>query len=95
MAVLHISEYSELDGVIDNVALEPPVAQQTVTIGAEADSAALNTATRFVRLHAGAACHRLVGAAPTATTSHTPMAAGQTEYIAVTPGHKISVIAAA
>jgi hypothetical protein len=107
MSTLYISEYPGLAGARYPVSSseqnkdrfpippEPSLARQTVTIGAEAKSAAFSAATRFIRIHArGSACHWMIGADPTATTSETPLEDGDREFVGVTPGHKISVIAA-
>jgi hypothetical protein len=74
--------------------LEPPLAEQTVAIGAEAKSSAFNASTRYVRIHVDAICSILFGTSPTATTSKKRLAANQTEYFAVPPGQsfKVSVI---
>ena len=92
MATLYIAEFG---GVITGrppMANVPALVEQTVAIGAEADSAAFSAATTYVRLHADAICSVQFGAAPTATTATMRLAAGQTEYFAVTAGHKVSVI---
>lgn len=98
MSVCYISEYAHLgaDGrtLWLNSPLEPPIAEQTVAIGAEAKSAAFNASTKFVRVHVDAVCSILFGTAPTATTSKKRMAANTTEYFAVPMGqsYKLSVI---
>lgn len=98
MAVLYITEYAELPvgpaGRVGQMPMEPPLAEQTVAIGAAAASAAFNASTRFVRIHCDAICSVEFGTAPTATTSTGRMAANQTEYRAVPLGrsYKVSVI---
>jgi hypothetical protein len=71
------------------------IANQNVTIGSEADSAALNSATRLVRLKAEAACKVRWGAPEqtAATGDGMLMDAGETEYVQVDSGDEVSVIA--
>ncbi len=95
MAVVYISEFSALAKVTGaNIAMMPPLAEQTVAIGAEADSAAFNAATRFIRVHNDAICSIAIGTAPTASTSTMRLPADSIEYFAVPKGesYKISVI---
>jgi hypothetical protein len=105
MSVLYISEYrgiagsrippTSADNISDSlfVAPEPPLAEQTVAIGAaSAQSAPFSAETRFIRVHTDAACSILVGANPTATTAKKRLAADQTEYFGVRPGDRIAVI---
>ena len=95
MAVAYISEFAALANVDGcNIAMMPPLAQQTVAIGAEADSSAFNASTRFIRVHVDAVCSIAIGLTPTATTSMLRMSADSTEYFAVplNAGYKISVI---
>ena len=95
MAVAYISEFAALANVDGcNIAMMPPLAQQTVAIGAEADSNAFNASTRFIRVHVDAVCSIAIGLTPTATTSMLRMSADSTEYFAVplNAGYKISVI---
>lgn len=98
MATLYISEFSKVamvDGRMTAVGLMPPVAEQTVTIaGASAPSAAVNAATKYVRLHTDTACFVAFGTSPTAVTaSSLKLAANQTEYFGVSPGFAVAVIA--
>lgn len=99
MAVLYITEYAELPigpaGRIGQMPMEPPVAEQTVAIGAGSiASSAFNAKTRFVRLHTDAICSVLFGTAPTVTAVSGRMAANQTEYRSVPLGaaYKVAVI---
>jgi hypothetical protein len=96
MSTLYISEYVDqlvLDGRAVGVPVEPPIAEQTVTIsGTSAQSSAFNAKTRYIRIEPDVICSRLVGADPTATTSNARMAADSFEFIAVKGGHKIAVI---
>jgi uncharacterized RmlC-like cupin family protein len=94
MANVTITEFAGISGNKAQVA-SGLITNQVVTIGAEADSSVFNSATTFIRVYAGAACHITWGPSPTATTSMLPMAATQTEYFGVTGGtDKLSVIAA-
>lgn len=100
MATFYITEFADLAVIGSAHSIEaghqPPVAEQTVAIGAEAKSSAFNAKTTYVRVHADAICSFLfgdAGASPTATTASGRMVAGQTEYFAVQPAAKVSVIA--
>ena len=73
-------------------AFTPPIANNNVAIGAGASSNAFSANTKLIRVHSDAICSIVIGAAPTATTADARMAANQTEYYQVVPGHKISVI---
>ena len=57
--------------------------------------AAFGSATRFAVVTADTACHYLVGADPTATTSCNRLPANQMIVLAVRKGLKLAVIAAA
>jgi hypothetical protein len=95
MALLRITEFSGIavvPGAEAQVA-QGIVAHQTITIGAQADSAPLSNATRIVRLKAEANCCVVWGQPEqTATTNHILIAAGETEYFGVAPGDEISCI---
>lgn len=103
MADLFITEYVDVPtyfgAQILSVGVEPALAEQAVTIGAgSAQSAELNGKTRFVRLHAEAACAIAFGASPTAVATLHRMPAGAVEFYGVNPkddtgnGIKIAVI---
>jgi len=92
MAVLYISEYATISIPNAPIAAEPSITTQTLAIGAEVKSAAFNAQTRYVRIHTDAICSIAFGSSPTATTASMRLAAPQTEYFSVTPGHKVSVI---
>ena len=93
---LDISEYDRLSldqsGRSVLVGVEPARANQQLAIGVAVQSAAFGDNTRFVRLHADAACRVLFGANPTATGTSMRLAAGATEYFGVRPGEKLSVV---
>jgi hypothetical protein len=99
MAALFITEYAGLapapPGGVGQVPLEPPLAEQSVTIAAgHAESNAFNAQTRLIRLEAGAICSVLIGTAPVAATTSGRIAANQSEYRGVpkTGTFKVSVI---
>jgi actin-like ATPase involved in cell morphogenesis len=95
MATLYITEFSGIYAKSDQtgqMAICPPVAQQTVTVGSEAKSAAFNVATNLIRVHTDAICSIAIGTSPTATTAMMRLAVSQTEYFAVSAGDKLSCI---
>jgi hypothetical protein len=95
---IYISEYkvmAKTTGQKDDIAAaqEPSIATQTLSItGASLQSAAFNDETRYVEIHTDAICSISFGVNPTATTSHKRMAANQTQFFGVVPGHKVAVI---
>lgn len=94
MATLYVSEHGGLGIQGAQVMSHPPLASQTVASGGT--SAAVTNAfkddTRLIRVHTDAICSIAIGPSPTAVTTAMRMAAGQTEYFGVMPGHKIAVI---
>jgi len=96
MAVLYIAEYANppfFQGSYFQAPKDPPLAEQTVAIGAgSVQSNAFNAKTRLIRVHTDAICSISIDSNPTATATKARMAAGQTEYHAVNPGDKIAVI---
>lgn len=96
---VYLTEYAGIlvgpQGIQTQVALEPPLANQTVTSsGASAQSAAVNAQTRFVRVTTDSIICVLSGTNPTATTAMRRMAADTVEYFAVPLGQsfKFAVI---
>jgi hypothetical protein len=92
-----ITEYAELARDAMNLTIpagqEPATAEQQVAIGGgSVQSAAFASTTRFVRLHADAACRIAFGVNPTAAGTSRRLAAGQTEYFGVIGGQKVAVI---
>lgn len=88
MAIVDISEYPDMafDGKGNPVqtGVEPAhVTQQISVSGVSAQSAALSTATRFVRIHSDVAVRLRFGENPTAAGTDMRMAAGATEYFGV------------
>lgn len=96
MAKLFITEHpmpSVYQGTTLPVVPMPPLASQTVAIDASsAQSAAFNDKTRIIGVTADAACSIAIGANPTADADSFRLAAGQTIFYEVQPGHKIAVI---
>lgn len=97
MAALNVTEYAQLayiEGVgMGQVPKEPRVTSQSVTFTTSTQSNAFNAKTRVVRVHTDTACYIEFGADPTAiTVTSTKMAANQTEYFGVEPGHKVAVV---
>src|SRR5215475_8203567 len=93
MAVLYITEYAELAigpaGRVGQMAVDPPVAEQTVAIGgASVQSSAFNAKTRYIRVHSDATCSVEIGTNPTATSTTGRMAANQTEFRDVSRGQQ-------
>ena len=103
MAVLFISEFANLaatSGRDTNVFPMPPVAEQTVAIGASsAQSSAFSAVTNFIRVCADAVCSIEIGASslnsgtgPAATATKMRIPANVPEYFAVRPGQILAVI---
>ena len=100
MAKLYVTEYPDLPGAFatytPQVVRDPPIVDQApVAIAATAaPSAAFNARTRIVRLHTDVVCSIAIGpsATTTATANSARLAANQTEYRMVIPGHVVSVI---
>jgi hypothetical protein len=101
MAIVDINEYASLARDSLNaqalVGKEPRAAYQQVAITAgSVQSSAFGDTTRMIRVHADAACRINIGSNPTAAAGTSMrMAAGQTEYFGVIPGHKLAVITSA
>ena len=97
MANVYISEYQslaiDLTGRHCAAGEEPAIASQKIAIGgSSAQSAAFDDTTKIARIHADEVCSIVFGADPTATSAGARLAAGQTEYFGVKPGHKVAVI---
>lgn len=100
MPSLDITEYAELAvagrGHMVMAGKEPAVINQQISIGAtSAQSSPMSDVTRFIRLHAETSCRVSVGSNPVAAATSMRMVAGGTEYLGVSPGLKIAVIASA
>lgn len=96
MATAYITEYNSIGVQMGTVpvAQEPAVTDQTVTFTTATQSAAFNANTKYIRLIADAECHLQFGANPTATTSMQQVQADTEIWRMVTPGHKVSIVAA-
>jgi hypothetical protein len=98
MAVLYITEFDttkiiEGAGAPGIITDEPPLAEQTVAIGAgSVQSAAFNAGTQMIRVHTDAVCSIAIGTNPTASATTRRLAANQTEYYGVMAGQKLAVI---
>ena len=69
------------------------VKQPALTIsGTHAESAAFGGTTRFIQYHTDAICSVDIGDAPIADATFDRMAANETRFVGVMPGHKLSVI---
>lgn len=101
MAIVSVSEYHRLARDSQNnpiqTGAEPARVYQEVAIAAgSTQSAAFDTATRFVRVHADAPCRVAFGVNPTAAVGTSMrMAASATEFFEVQPGHKVAIITSA
>lgn len=106
MATLYVREYKGI-GNTQNVtgiglsnlptqgAQEPGVDQPTININpSTTPSSVFAATTNLVRLHTDAVCSIAFGPPGTVvTTSNARMAANQTEFFSVIPGHIVAVIA--
>ncbi len=89
----YVAEFSIGASAGTQVAAQPLIAEQTVTIGGSStQSSAFNGNTRLIRLHCDGIASFKIATNPTATTSTARIAADQTEYFQVNPGDKIAVI---
>lgn len=96
MSTLYITEYSALGtnerGGLNQVAMAPSIADQTVAVGgASASSAAFDPRTNLVRVQSDVVCSIKFGTSPTATTSTMRLAANAAEYIGVPVGKNFMV----
>lgn len=94
MASLYVTEFGSRLGA-SGVPTMPPIAQQKVTFtGTPGVSAAFSASTRTIRVQADGICSIRVfsGATSNAAITDMRMTAGQTEWLAVAPGAKISAI---
>jgi len=100
MAKLYVTEYPDLPGAFatyaPQVVREPPLVDQTpVAIGASSTpSQPFSSLTKIVRLHTDVVCSIVIGPPTglTATANSQRLAANQTEYKMVIPGHAVAVI---
>lgn len=95
MASLYITEYAGISIGAGGAQApeEPPLAEQKLTIGASSvQSAAFNTATQLVCLHADAICSVTFGSNPTATTASRRIPVDGERYFGVNGSMKVAVI---
>lgn len=94
MAYISISEHTAGSSASMQMGKWPPLIVQTdLTIGAGAvQSAAFGGDTKALRVNCRAACKISVGLNPDASVDGVGFSAGQTEWMNVEPGHKLSVI---
>jgi len=98
MATCYISEYESVgvpgpEADSHQAPREPAIAEQFVGIAASTtQSSPFNVRTRLVRVHVDSVCSIAFGVSPTAVTTAKRLAAGQTEYFAVTGGQRLAVI---
>lgn len=96
--MLNITEYTGLAidgrGTTVMAGAEPNRLTQNVAISVvPAQSAAFDSATRFVRINTTDDVRVEFGENPTAGSTSLRLGAGATEFFGVLPGHKLSVIA--
>lgn len=92
--ITEIADMANIGGHTGQVPLLPEIGGQIVAIGSEAKSQPFSSSARFVRLYADSVCHVSVGENPTASTGSTiKLGTGQTEYIGIGRGNKLSVVA--
>ena len=99
MATLYITEYPNVGyfngNPIGGAPLEPPVANQTITLGASStQSATLNPSTQYVRLSTDTIAGIQIGNNPTAGASSRRMPANtfQDVSIPLSSGFKVAAI---
>jgi hypothetical protein len=96
VAKLYITEFTDIARNFNSGPMAapaaPPVASQAVTFTTTTQSAAFNVATKLIMVQADAICSVEIGADPTATVNSMRMAAGETRFYGVTPGHKIAAV---
>lgn len=94
MATLYIAEYSTMPTLPSGqpqIAAEPSIADQTVTIsGTSAQSAAFSVQTNYIGVTCDGIWSRKIGKSPTATAAGFRIPADAILYFAVQPGDKIA-----
>lgn len=95
MAKAHIQEYAELaedaKGYRVPVGKESAIATQSVTYTTASQSAAFDSATRFVRIICDADGFLAFGTNPTADADSMFLPLDTAEYFGVVPGEKVSI----
>lgn len=97
MAFSYVTEYCRgaqiENGQLLQVGEEPIVAAERVAnAGASTQGSAFNAKTKFIMVHADSICSYKIGANPVAVVGEGRMAAGETRYFGVYPGHKIAFV---
>jgi hypothetical protein len=98
MSTLYVAEYEMLlvdaRGDVVLAPLDPPLAEQTVTIGVSSAVAAnpFTTRTRFIQISADTTCSVAFGKSPTATTGNQRLAANEKVFKGVNAGDLVAVI---
>jgi hypothetical protein len=97
MPQVDITEYQNLasDGLGNRVAagVEPSRQVRQITVSASSNpSVALDSATKFIRVHTDTTIRIAFGHDPVASATSQRMVANSTEYFGVTPGIKVAVI---
>lgn len=88
------TEYTDNHGNLPIVRTRDHLADQSVNItSGVVQSAPFNALTQIIRMQAEADCHVSFGANPTVSTGAMPLSAGIPEWISVTAGEKLAVIA--
>jgi len=99
MTKLYVTEYASLampqvGGMLAQVPMEPPLAEQVLDYSAgHAESAAFNAKTTLVRVAPDSIASVVFGTAPVAAVTNARFAAGQTEYRGVPKGQSFKVSA--
>lgn len=96
MAKLYVTEFAwqgqDGNNAFMPIPLEPPLAGQTVVVGAGSlQSSAFNANTTYIRIHTDSICSIAFGTNPTATDSTRRLAANATEYFSVPKGQSFKV----
>lgn len=94
---LDITEYDRLAtdarGITVPTGQEPSrLVQQVAVSVTSAQSAPMDSATCFVRVHTDTTCRIAFGVDPTASAASQRLPAGATEFYGIRPGTKIAVI---
>lgn len=97
MAKVYITEYQSAQiwmGQGVSIAMGPELVNQSpiTSSGSSQSSSAFGANTNMIRVHTDGIISISIGTSPTASTSTARMAANQTEYFGVVPGHKLALI---
>ena len=93
MPACYISEYPGGAPMGSQAPPEPALAEQSVAIGGgSAQSQPFSGGTKMIRVNVDATCSIAIGTDPTAAANAKRLAANQTEFFVVQPGHRLAVI---